>query len=89
MTIKSQKTNKSAKCPHCGNKNNAAINSDLEDIKPEENDISICYYCSKVSKYNIDLTLRVLTKEETKELEDSEDWAIISEFQTFIQGRNG
>ena len=90
LANKAQKVNKEAVCSVCKKENNAAISVD-NDIKPEENDLSVCYYCGEISKYNKDLTLTSVTKDELSKIEkeDDETWKTILLVKELIKGRNG
>lgn len=84
-----QKVNKKAVCKCCNKKNDASIAVE-DDVKPEEGDISVCYYCGAVSKYNKDLTLTLLSEKDLKNLkeEDPEAWITLDIVKNLLEGRN-
>ena len=56
-----------AHCPNCGKWVDGATGVSA-DARPSPGDISICIYCSHLSAYADDLTLRHLTDEEMIEI---------------------
>ncbi len=45
------------KCPNCDKLIDSATNMDGTDISPQEDDISICFYCGAVLRYDKDLAV--------------------------------
>ena len=55
-------------CPYCGALNDRA--SSLDDVIPEPGSCTVCFYCSMVSVFADDMSLRVITAAEWAELPD-------------------
>ncbi len=54
-------------CPVCKSSIDAATCIE-NDCTPEQDDISLCLYCSSVNAFNSDLTLRAMTDSEIGDL---------------------
>jgi len=67
-------------CPNCLTFLNAA--SPLErDVAPKENDLSVCFRCGQLLKFNKDLKLVKLTDEELKHIKKEDFMA----YETLIK----
>lgn len=55
-------------CPYCGALNDRA--SSFEGHAPEPGNCAVCFYCSMVSVFADDMSLRVITAAEWAELPD-------------------
>lgn len=66
--IKTSKNN----CPECGNILNAATAITNINVKPKCNDISICYKCGTILKFNKQLHLIKATEKDLEQISTSD-----------------
>src|SRR5215469_15545406 len=60
------------KCLKCGYKMDATTHA-YGNRRPHEGDISMCLFCGQLMLFNADLTLRLPTNEENRELRSNPD----------------
>ena len=58
-------------CPQCGHKLDGATQVEEGKGEPEENDLTVCWYCGRILLFNADLSLRVAGDDDLKQLDDS------------------
>ena len=58
------KTNPQNRCWNCEEKLDGASDASGEGKHPKEGDVTICAYCSAISIFNTDLSLRLPTQSE-------------------------
>lgn len=84
VIIKSTRTNKLAKCRMCGYPHEAATS--LEGKKPTEGNLSICYGCNEVGKFDKDLNVLPLTFDDKQEImKDPQLWQEIRSIQNVLK----
>lgn len=51
------------KCPNCNKLIDSATNMDGTEISPQVDDISVCFYCGEILKYDKDLAVEEVSRE--------------------------
>ena len=71
-----------SQCPNC----TAKIDSASGELRPAENDLSVCFYCGGLLAYNKDLTVRIATQDELDDLkrEDPVAWEMLIGYRDSI-----
>jgi hypothetical protein len=72
------------KCPNC----QSVIDSASGCVVPEENDLSVCFYCGAILSMNGDLSVRLAYPKELEELKENqpESWNELMKFKNGIIG---
>jgi len=74
----------SSQCLKCGSKLDAHAN--MGDASPQPGDISVCAYCFTISKFDSNLDLQPLTRNELTELKKNEQvWSLIDSAITALK----
>ncbi len=68
--MKTTRTNESAICKSCLTVLDAATSD--ENAVPSEGDITVCFYCTTVSKFDSELMLEPLNEFEQKQIQDDD-----------------
>jgi hypothetical protein len=80
-----------AKCPSCGYKIDGHSAIDGGEDKPKKDDLSICFKCAVVNKYDEDLQLVLLTEEELTTMDpvmQAEVQKNVEKIKAYRQGLN-
>jgi hypothetical protein len=77
-------------CPECKSEVNGATGVDHDDA-PKPNDISICFECAAINKFDEELNLKPLSSLELNQIkeDDPASYDIIMEVVNRIKSRNG
>jgi len=67
-----------SRCPNCGGKLDAASEVFGGNAAPRPDDLSVCIHCATMLKFNDDLTVGLLTRDEFAQLPQSESVALLA-----------
>lgn len=77
--------NKEAKCPYCGIEADGWASTERGQQAPNEGQPTVCVYCSELSVFNEDLTLRKPTEKDIQDYKEDGVMYQIRKVQDFIR----